>query len=186
MSALPPPPPTEAYAAAARKVARAAGVAMASAWTMLVLGGLSLALSIRAPWSASAAISLAICINGWIERREARALKAFVPTAPLRLAINQIAIGLEIAAYAVWQARTLGPEELDALLARPLIAGLLERLPREVVAEMVTLLPGVIDTLYLIVGAGAFIGCVITAWYYRTCLPALRLLSATPASTAPV
>jgi len=177
MSAPPPLPAADAVrAAAARAVARAAGVAKVSSLTMLVLGGLSLLVSLPRPLSAGFAISVAVVINGCIERRFGRRLAAYDPVAPSRLALNQIALGLEVLAYAAWQARAIGPEQLDAVLRRPLVAQVLAALDPEVVRQMLEQLPAAVGVVYWIVGAGTLLGCAATAVYYFSRSRALRVL----------
>lgn len=180
MSAVPPPLASPERVAAERALARAAGVARVSAWVMLVLGAASVLASVRTPISAGFAISVAVVINGWFERRWARRLAERMPSAPSRLAINQVALGCEVLAYAVWQAYAVGPEQIDAVLRRPVIARFLVALDPAAVHQLVGMLPSGVRFVYLLVGAGTFLGCAATGAYYLSRSRALRLLAGPP------
>lgn len=169
--------------AAERSIARAVGVARVSSWVMLILGVASLLVSLRAPLSAGCAISIAVCLNGWIERDGARRLARHDREAPKRLALNQVALGLEVLAYAAWQAHAIGPEQIDAVLRRPLIARFLAALDAGALQQITDLLPAGVRAVYLIVGAGTFLGCCGTAAYYLSRVRALRVLATTAGGT---
>mgnify|MGYP005854773169 CR=1 FL=1 len=174
--AVPPLPVGEAArAAAVRAVAHAAGIATASAWVMLVLGAASLAVSLTAPLSASFAISVAVLFHGWLERRLARHLVACDIRAPRKLALNQVALGIEIAAYAVWQAHVLGPEQIDLVVRRPIVARFLSAMDLALLEEVLRLLPAAVRVLYLVVGGAALVGCIATAAYYGSRVRCVRL-----------
>jgi len=179
MSAVPPPLAAAAarHPAAARAVARAAGLARVSSIIMLVLGGASLLVCVRAPLSAGFAISVAVLINGWIEHRLGRRLAAHDHAAPARLALNQLALGLAVMAYAAWQAHAIGPEQIDAVLRRPFVAQVLAELDPAVVHPMLERLPLAVGVVYWIVGGGTFLGCAATAVYYFSKSRALRVLA---------
>lgn len=175
--AAPPLPALEASrAAAARALARTGAIVSVSAWVLLVLGGASLAVSLAHPLSASFAISVAVVIHGWIERRLGMRLTARDIRAPRRLAFNQLALGVEIAAYAAWQAHIFGPEQIEHVLQRPLVAQLLGAMEPGLVGEVLQILPHAVRVLYLIVGAAALIGCIATAGYYASRVRCIRLL----------
>lgn len=181
MSGSPPPLVEDApRAAAQRALARAAGVARVSSVVMLALGALSLLVSIRAPLSAGFMISAAVCINGWFERRLGRRLGALDARAPRGLALNQLALGLEVLAYAAWQAHAIGPEQIDVVLQRPVIARFLAALDPAVLATLLEQLPAAVRLLYYAVGGGTFLGCVATAGYYFSRSGALQLLAGPP------
>lgn len=181
MSAAAPTSVDRPRADAARTVSRAVGVARVSSWVMLTLGGLSALVGIVRPWSAGFAISVAVVVNGWIERRLVLRLAAHDRAAPARLALNQLALGLEVLAYAAWQARAIGPEQIDAVVRRPLVAQFLAALDPEVLQELHGMLPAAVRAIYLIVGAGTFLACAATGAYYLTRSRALRIL-ASPSS----
>lgn len=177
MTTSPHPPDVAPRVAAERAVGRAVGVGRVSSWVMLVLGGLSMLVSITRPLSAGFAISVAVIVNGWVERRMVRRLAAHDRAAPARLAFNQLALGLEVLAYAAWQAHALGPEQIDAVLRRPLIAQFLAALEPGVLGPVLEALPAALRIVYLVVGAGTFLGCAATAGYYLSRSRALRQLA---------
>jgi hypothetical protein len=163
--------------AAERAIARAAGVARVSSFAMLVLGAVSVLVSVRAPLSAGFAISVAVCLNGWFERRFGRRLAARDPGAPWRLALNQVALGLEVLAYAAWQAHAIGPEQIDAVLRRPFVARFLTALDPSVLANLLEQLPAAVRLIYFVVGGGTCLGCLATAGYYASRARAVRMLA---------
>lgn len=173
-------------ATAERAVTRAAAFAALSAWTMLVLGVLSLLISLRAPLSASFAISAAVVVNGWIERRFGRRLAACDPAAPRALALNQVALGLEILAYAFWQSRAFGPEQIEAVLRRPLVAKLIDALDPRIAGDALAVLPQAVRTTYVAIGVLAFIGCIAAAAYYGSRSRCLRVIAAGPSAGIPI
>lgn len=178
MSAGGPPALPAARAAAERAIARAAGVARVSSLAMLVLGAVSVVVCIRAPWSAGFAISVAVCVNGWLERRFGRRLAALDTGAPWRLALNQVALGLEVLVYAAWQARAIGPDQIDAVLRRPLVAQFLAALDPAALAPLLEQLPATVRVVYFVVGGGTCLGCLATAGYYGSRARVLRALCA--------
>ena len=103
---------------------------------MLALGALSLLVSLRAPVAASVAISAAVLVNGAVELRFGRRLAQRDPAAPRWLALNQLALGLEILAYAAIQSRAFGPEQIDNALRQPLVRQLIDALDPEYVREL--------------------------------------------------
>lgn len=177
--ATPPALPHD-RAQAERAIGRCAGLAGVSAWIMLVLGGLSLLVSLAHPLSAGFAISAAVVVNGWLERRFARELARADLRAPSRLAVNQLALGLEIAAYGAWQAWTFSSDDIDRVLQRPVVARFLAVLDPAAVSQLVGELPEAVRTLYWTVGGLACLGCVVTAWYYHSRTRSVRLLAANP------
>ena len=111
---------------ALRAVKRAVAYAYVSGISLIVLGALSAIFTIRNPISASFAISVMVIINGIIEVRAAKQLRQANPRSPNRLALNQIVLGVEIALYSLWQMYALTPEVIQEVLARPMVATMLE------------------------------------------------------------
>lgn len=177
MSASPPPVDPGPRAAAERSLARAVGVAKVSSGVMLALGALSTLVSLRAPLSASFAISVAVVGNGWLERHFGRRLATREARAPVRLALNQATLGLEVMAYAAWQAQAIGPAQIEGVLRRPLVAPLLAALDPAVLGELLEQLPVAVRVTYLVIGAATFLGCLATAGYYLSRSRVLRLLA---------
>jgi len=159
-----------------RALARSAGLARLSSLTMLVLGGASLVVSARSPWSAGFAVSGAVVANGLIERHWGRRLAAMDVRAPSRLALNQVAVGLEVLVYALWQAHTLDSAQIDGVLQRPMVASLLRAIDPQVLEGVLELLPAAVKIMYAMVGAGTLLGCLATAWYFGSQVRVLRRL----------
>lgn len=133
---------------------------------MIGLAGISALVGLIHPLSAGFSISLAVIGNGVLEMRWARRLAALDARAPQAMALNQLALGLEIAAYAAWQWMQVSPQAVGAALGGRLAARVLSSLPPELVAELVAKIPPMLRLSYTAVGAGAVVGCGCTAWYY--------------------
>lgn len=179
---------SDAVEASGRAIARAVVYARFSGGTLVLLGLLSALVSARHPVSAGFAISVAVVANGVIELREAARLRRHDPRAPRRMALNQLALGLEIAAYSAWQVYAVTPEMVQQLLARPMVAGVLELVEPAVLEAVVALVPPMIRLLYLIVGFVAVAGCGAVAWFYRSRsrhLAALAGREAAPSAEGP-
>ncbi len=157
---------TQSDSTAVRAVRRAAAVARVSGISLIALGGISLLFAMTHPLSAGFLISAAVVANGFVEWRASRRLAALDPRAPARLALNQLFLGLEIAAYSVWQIFNLDPAELEALLSRPSIRPVLQLLDPAMLDLLVSALPEAIRLLYLVVAGIAILGCAGTALYY--------------------
>lgn len=155
-------------ARALRSVNRAANLARVSSFVMIVLGGIFALVGIRDPVSPGFLISAAVFLNGVIEWRGASALRALDEKAPGRLAINQVALGVELVIYAIWQSQVLDPEMIDQLMSSPMVAPALEFYPADVVLMVREMLPQFIRLFYNVVGVVAVLGCGGTAWYYRS------------------
>ncbi len=168
--------------AAQRSLARAAAFASFSGWVMLVLGALSLLVSLRAPVSASFAISAAVVVNGWIELRFGRRLRSHDPAAPRWLAGNQLALGIEVAAYILFQSQAFGPGQIENVLRRPSIRQILSALDPEAVRAVVDMLPETLRLAYFTVGVLALAGCIAAAAYYASRARCLRILAASASS----
>lgn len=153
---------------AIRAVNRTAGLARASGFVMIVLGGIFAVVGIRDPISPGFFISVAVLVNGIIEWRGAASMRALDEKAPGRLAINQVALAVELVVYAVWQIRVFDPGLIDELLASPMVAPVLELYPADVVLMMREMLPQFVRLFYNLVGVVALVGCGGTAWYYRS------------------
>ncbi|BET67585.1 hypothetical protein ASA1KI_25030 [Opitutales bacterium ASA1] len=165
---------------AVRAVRRASIVALVSGVTLTALAGASALFGMLHPLSAGFLISIAVVANGVYEWRWSKRLAALDARAPLRLAWNQCALGLEIAVYSAWQYGTFDAEAIHRLLARPLVRPVLGMLEPEVGEMLLELLPTALRLFYGIVGVVALCGCGATAWYYRSRLAAVRVVRSAP------
>ena len=84
-----------------RKIARALAVARFDGWSIATFGFLTFLLGITSP--SSVLIGGLMGVIAFIELRSAAALKRLRPEAARTLAINQIALGSLLAAYAAWK-----------------------------------------------------------------------------------
>lgn len=145
---------------------RVGGVARFSGMTMMVLGGLSAALTLLNPLSAEAAVSVAIFVLGWVEWRLGGRLRAGQVEVVSKLAWNQIGVAVVVTLYSAWRVWVTTDEAVWAVLERPQIAAFLDVLDPMVRAELVGRLPGLIRLTYLIVIPVVWAGCGgMAAWY---------------------
>lgn len=159
---------SDAESKAARAVNRGVRVARGSGLTMIVLGTLSALVGIRDPMSPGFLVSVAVLVIGIIEWRTGGALRALDEKAPDRLALNQAALGIVIAVYAVGQARAWNPANIAGLLDRGSLALVLELYPPAIAALLREKLPLWIPQFYYAVGIVAVLGCLWTAYFYRS------------------
>ena len=158
----------------AAKVRRAATVAAVSGWSMAVFAGLTL-LGVLFGSLISLVLTLSLAALAWNELRGGAMLKRFDPRGGKRLAMNQVALGVLIVAYAAWS--------LASALRTPALAALGGTTGDPQMDAMVADLTRTVA--YGLYGAMAAAGIVIpglTAWYYATRARVVRdLLSTTPA-----
>lgn len=143
-------------------------MARLSSLVMIVLGAISMLLSIRHPLSPSFLVSVAVLVIGIIEWRAGQALRALDEKAPGRLAINQMALGVAIAIYAMYKGLSFDPSMVDDLLDRETIAPLLDLYPPDVVSSVRDMLPRLVPLMYYFIGAVAMLGAWATARFYRS------------------
>jgi hypothetical protein len=142
--------------------------ARASALVMIVLAGLSTLLNALHPLTTHFAISLAILANGIIEWRLAGKLAVGKSQALRWMALNQLAIGLEILAYSAWRMHTFSSHEVLAILERPYFQPLLEMIPPEELEFIETQLPPLMRAVFALAGGLTALGCWAAAMYYLT------------------
>lgn len=154
--------------AAQRALKRGVGLARASGMCLIVLGAISILLGLLDPLSVGMVISIAVVANGIIEWRAAGRLRALDGSAVDVLAINQIALGGEIGAYAIWRSQTIDVNMIERALRQPMVVTVLELYPPDVVDLMREMLPALIRSGFLFGGVIAVLGCVVMAFYYRS------------------
>lgn len=133
---------------------------------MMILGGLSAALTILNPLSAEAAVSVAIFVLGCVEWRLGGRLRAGQVEVVPGLAWNQIAVATVVTLYSIWRVWVTTDESVWAVLDRPQIRGFFDALDPMVRAELVGRLPGLIRLTYLIIIPVVWAGCGgMAAWY---------------------
>lgn len=143
-------------------------MARLSSGVMIVLGSISTLFAIRHPLSPAFFVSVAVLAIGIIEWRAGNALRALDEKAPGRLAVNQTALGIVIAIYALCQVQVLNPEMIDGLLRGRTIAPILDAYPPDLVIQVRAMLPRLVRLFYYLVGTVALLGCLGTAWFYHS------------------
>lgn len=161
---------------AARRIRRAVAVSRASAWTTGVLGGVTL-LGILFGDISSLVLGAGLVIVAVREGRLSARLARLDTRAPGALALNQLALGVLIVAYALWQARAalastglssaaapIGDAQVDAMLA-----------------DIGSLARSITIAFYLCVAIVGGAGAGLMALYYRARrAPLDRFLAETP------
>jgi hypothetical protein len=148
------------------RLRRVGGVAKVSGWTMVVLGALSLALSVTNPLSAEFAVSIGIFTLGLIEWRFGRHLAAGDSRYAIRLVVNQIGVAVVVTLYAVWQIFTTTDASVLAIVERPELSPYLDLLDPLIRAEVIGRLPGLIRLTYLLIVPVVWLGCGAMSAYY--------------------
>lgn len=157
----------------ARPMRRGARVASMSGWTSLALGALA------APFAlgdlGALALSLALIACGYNELCARRSLIRLDASAPARLALNQLALGAIIVAYAVFNLFRLGPIPTTALEVDGLIqpGGAVNQEAIDALSRFAS------GALYLGLIVGTLLVQGSTAVYYITRRPPLRRFLAT-------
>jgi hypothetical protein len=154
----------------ARKIRRAAGVAVFSGWSMVVFAGLTL---VGALFGSVQAIVVggALGLISLNELRGAAMLRRFDERAPRLLGFNQIALGVLIVAYSVWSlwsglrmpplaslGGSTGDPEMDAMISD--------------LARVITI------SLYATLAVVGVVVPVLTALYYFSRAKLLRAFEA--------
>ncbi|RKX31219.1 MAG: hypothetical protein DRP71_13780 [Verrucomicrobia bacterium] len=148
------------------RLRRVGGVAKFSGLTMVVLGAISLVLSIANPLSAEFAVSVAIFALGLIEWRLGRRLASGDGSRAIRLVINQVGVAAVVTAYALWQILSTTDASVLALLERPEISAYFDLLDPLVRAEVIGRIPGLIRLTYLLIIPVVWLGCGAMSAYY--------------------
>jgi hypothetical protein len=142
----------------ARKVHRAATIAMISGWSMAAFAGLTF---IAVLFGDVVALVLGVFLSAlaWNEIRGGALLKKLDPRAPRRLGFNQIGLGLLIVVYAAWS--------LSAALRNPALGTLAGNTGDASTDALVRDLAHALT--YGVYGGMAIVGVVVpglTSWYY--------------------
>ncbi len=148
---------------AGRKVARAAGVAAFSGWTLAVFAFLTLLGGVLGLSVPALLLGTGMAVVAWIELRESGRLRRLDPGAPRRLGFNQIALGAMLSLYGAWGVldAVTGPGPYDReIAAGGEVAAMLESIAALHTLVAVALYGGVI--------AGAIVGAGCMALYYFT------------------
>jgi hypothetical protein len=146
-----------------RRIRRARFVAATNGGLLAAGAFVSLLLALGDPWSAVPGLVLAVF--AFFEFQGRAALARLDPSAPRRLAINQIALGIVLGLYFAWRTidtsrrpptipaefQSLGDPELDRAFAE----------------SWRTMLPIMIGA-YATVAIGSLIACGLNAWYYAS------------------
>ncbi|HEX3355749.1 MAG TPA: hypothetical protein VHS31_02115 [Tepidisphaeraceae bacterium] len=145
-----------------KKIKRCASTALFSAWTIAIFGALTLITSIGSFYGMM--LGAGMCVLSHYEFRGAKEVRRLDPTAPRRLARNQMIMCVLLLAYSVgsMHAALSGPSEIDqALGSDPQVRQMLGSSISDLEKEGAIL-------LYCLVGVAAIVGCGGTAWYYAT------------------
>lgn len=146
---------------------RVGGVARFSGLTMIILGGLSAAVTLLNPLSAEFAVSLVILVLGWVEWRLGGRLRDGQVEVVPKMVWNQIGVAVVVTLYSGWRIWATTDQAVWAILDRPEIKASLDMLDPMVRAELVGRLPGVIRLAYLIIIPVVWAGCGgMAAWYH--------------------
>ncbi len=99
-----------------RKITRAAGIAAVSGWTMAFFAFVTILTGLFS--IVSLLLGAGLAVVAYVELRGSRGLRGFDDTAPFKLGLNQIALGVLVTLYCswgIWHALT-GPSPYDSHL----------------------------------------------------------------------
>ncbi len=140
-----------------------------SAGSLLVVGAISLTLSIYTQAAAGILISLAICGHGWMERLLRRRALRGEELGLRLLALNQLGLAASVSLYLGYQALNLDIDALYALALNPPVANALALYPDELRLRIMDALPFLAGLFYVIAAAATWIACLATSIYYWRC-----------------
>jgi hypothetical protein len=151
------------------RLRRVGRVAKVSGLTMVVLGAVSLVISVFNPLSAEFAISVAILFLGLVEWRFGRRLVSGTGCQALWLVANQVGVAAVVTTYAVWQILSTTDASILALFGRPEISAYIDFIDPLVRAEIIDRFPGLIRLAYLLIIPVVWLGCGGMSAYYYFC-----------------
>lgn len=136
-------------------------------WSLVIVGILSMGISIFAGGWAGVIISVALVLHGVYEivlskRSEAGELKS--PTR--RMALNQLGLATNLSLYFAYQMRVLDAENLIASLLDSPLYDILLMYPEDLRLQLIESLPVMTGMFYLVAAVVSWIFCGGTAVYY--------------------
>ena len=138
-----------------------------SAYSLIVLGAVSLVISAVNVSAPGIAISLAMLVHGILERHWR---KLFLDTGLFawnrRMVMNQIGLAVSLSVYALWQLYLLDEEEIRKILVQDSVKPIFRMLDPEMQLELLHYLPAYVKVVYIGVIGLAWLGCCSTALYY--------------------
>jgi len=113
---------------AGRKIRRAVSVATFDGWTIAIFAALTFLCGLSSP--ATILLGLGMAVVSYVELTNAAKLRRVDPSAPRRLAFNQLALASMLILYALWSLHTQSDnKELQSLIAsEPAAAEMLKSL----------------------------------------------------------
>jgi hypothetical protein len=146
-----------------RPIRRAASIARFNGWTLVGFAGVTLLCSVGSFWGI--VVGLALTAVGYFELRGGKELRRLDRTSPVRLAWNQLALGLLLIAYAsvnIYAAR-YGP----SVVADPQLSGGDAQLT-QMLAPYDSLARSITSAVYAVVGlVGAAVPALTAMFYLR-------------------
>jgi len=138
-----------------------------SAWSLLLFGSLSLLISLLGGQLAGALVGLALVVHGGFELKLRPLLIANGnERAANRLAYNKLALSGSVVLYLLWQAVSIDPLEIEAMLARDPVRSLLTMTPSGTAEILRQDLPKVLLGAYGVAGVVVLLGCFGMAILY--------------------
>mgnify|MGYP007096637528 CR=1 FL=1 len=142
-------------------------VSAINAWSLLLVGGLSLFGTIVMASLAGALVSLAVAIHGALElsfRR--RILNEDGSSAANWMALNQLGLATTLSLYFAYQVMILDGEAVSATLMASPLADVLLIYPEPMRSQLVEMLPFLIGIFYAIAAGVSWLVCGVTALFY--------------------
>ncbi len=139
---------------------------MVNGASMVVLGGISLLMTLPPPLIAGFWVSIAVLMHGGIEWKYSRRLskrEIFILT---KMAVNQLLLACSISIYAVWKLIFFDKDSLFEVLEAPMIKNALSLLSGEEQKMLTDVFPWMVQMVYVLIIPVVWLGCGGLAWYY--------------------
>lgn len=135
-------------------------------WSLVVVGGLSLSISLISSAWAGVAISLAAVFHGFAELVLRKRVLRGDSGAARWMALNQIGLAASLSVYFTYQFVTLDGEALSASMKSPPLSDLLMLYSEPTRSQLVDTLPHLVGAFYALVAGVSWVVCGGTAIYY--------------------
>lgn len=135
---------------------------------MIVLGGVSLLMTLPPPLTAGFWVSIAVLMHGGIEWKCSRRLSLGKYSVLKGLAVNQMALACSISAYALWKLIFFDKGSLAEVFKSPMVQQYLSFFSAEEQKMLYDVFPGMVQLIYILLIPTVWLGCGGLAWYYWT------------------
>ena len=141
-------------------------ISMINGASMVILGGISLLMTLPPPLTAGFWVSIAVLMHGGIEWKFSGRLSRGEFSVLKGLAVNQLVMGCSVSTYALWKLIFFDKDSLSEVFESPLVQKYLSILSVEEQKILYDVFPGMIQLIYVLIIPVIWLGCGGLAWYY--------------------